>query len=106
MGLETAALVATIVAAAATVGTTAYTLSKGTPSLPEVPRPENPPAPPPPPGEAPPPPSETEAGQGVATAKRKRSLQYGVRETLLTSPTSSLGNASPGTSQARTLLGG
>lgn len=101
-GVEIAALVA----AAATVGTTAYTVSQGSPALPEVKPPLPPPAAPPPPAALPPPPSETEAGEGIAKERRKRALRYGVEQTLLTSP---LGNPTPNTTSGvstRSLLGG
>lgn len=103
MGLETAALIASLAGTAVGAAGTGYALSKGSPSLPDVKPPPPPPPVPPPPAAAPPPPTETEVDQGVAKAKRRRATAYGVEQTLLTSP---IGNPNPGATSGRTLLGG
>ena len=101
-GLEIAAIVGLV----GSLASTGVALSKGGPDLPPVQPPAKPPAPPavPPPPPVPPPPSETEAGEAVATERRKRQARFGVQQTILTSP---LGSSGSGTQTGtKTLLGG
>lgn len=104
MGAEVAAIIAGI-GLATSLGTTAYALSQGGPDLPKVQPPVKPPAPPAlaPPPPLPPPPSETEAGEAVASERRKRQARYGIQQTILTSPLGSSGGTQAG---SKTLLGG
>jgi hypothetical protein len=103
MGLETAALIAVIAGAAASVGTTAYAASKGGPNLPTPKQPLPPPAVPPPPAQVPAAPTETEAGEAVARERRKRIGRFGVEQTMLTTP---LGGGRATGGSAGSLLGG
>lgn len=103
MGMETLALIGTIIAgvgAATGVATTAHALSKGSPDLPDVDvTPPLPPAPPPVPAEPPPMAAETVVGEAVGKEKRKRASRFGVQQTLL-SPLGGTGGL------GRSLLGG
>jgi hypothetical protein len=104
MGLDPVSWAA-LAGLALSVGTTVHSLAKGGPDLPDVPKPVKPPAPPAlaPPAPLPPPPSETEAGEAVASERRKRQARFGVSQTILTSPLGSGGSTQTG---SKTLLGG
>ena len=94
-----------IIAAAASVATTAYGLSKGSPAPPPPQAAPPPPPPQPLPMDTPPPPVDTPATEDVATQRRKRALQFGTQETLLTSPLGS-GTETMQAPRTRSLLGG
>jgi len=101
--------IATIVGVALAAGTTAYSLSQGTPSLPTVNPPQNPPAPPPPPAPAAPPPTTADTGTVLADDRKARARRFGVQETLLTSPLGGGGRRNDGApvpSAGRSILGG
>lgn len=100
-GLEIAAIVGLV----GSLASTGVALSKGGPDLPKVQPPVKPPAPPAlaPPPPLPPPPSETEAGEAVASERRKRQARFGISQTILTSPLGSSGSTQAG---GKTLLGG
>lgn len=101
MGAE-AAVIAAIVGTALSVGSTAYSLSKGGPDLPEAPKPPAPPPAPPPVEEPPPPPVETQ--EAVGEERRRRAKRFGVAQTLLTDP---LGGGEAGRMpRGSSLLGG
>lgn len=105
MGLDPVSWAA-IAGLALSIGTTTASLAKGEHGTTKVQPPVKPPAPPAlaPPPPLPPPPSETEAGEAVATERRKRQARYGIQQTILTSP---LGSSSSGTQTGtKTLLGG
>lgn len=101
MGLTSAIVAA--VGVAASLATTGYALSKGTPSLPAVIPPKAPPAPPPVPPPAPTPPTDADAGKGIADERRKRVERFSVQDTLLSSP---LGGTGRDTPASKSLLGG
>lgn len=103
MGIETLAAVALAVGAAATTATTAYTLSKGSPKLPDVPPPAAPPPAPPPPAAPPPEVTAADTDPAVSADRRKRQRRYGVADTQLVSP---LGGSSTTAPTSRSLLGG
>ena len=99
---------ATIIAAAAIVAAaatqTGLALSQGSPAPPK-PAAATPPPSPPPTDTPPPPPTDTPATEDVGTHRRKRGLQFGVQETLLTSPLGG-GTEMPQAPRTRSLLGG
>lgn len=88
------------VGVAASLATTGYALSQGSPDLPPPPKPTQAPLPKPP-TPLPPPPTPTDAGAGISAERRKAVRRYGVADTLLVSPLGS-GGDSPG----KRLLGG